>query len=136
MEYIVSTTALYSAIEKEISRAAATMYSDDGVSLFDALKVTSRDEDTIEEYIEDSKDAILATMSDIAIGLGGVISFDVPDFDVSSKEEVAHLLDRFIIFNTCNQWFKEKGSDRAEMYLQRAEAAITRANILLKTRDV
>lgn len=66
MDYSINTTDLVDRIEREISRVAASSYSDDGGSLYDAIKVTSRDRDILTEFSDGAVSSICSALFDIA----------------------------------------------------------------------
>lgn len=66
MDYSINTTDLVDRIEREISRVAASSYSDDGGSLYDAIKVTSRDRDILKEFSDGAVSSICSALFDIA----------------------------------------------------------------------
>lgn len=66
MDYSINTTDLVDRIEREISRVAASSYSDDGGSLYDAIKVTSRDRDILQEFSDGAVSSICSALFDIA----------------------------------------------------------------------
>lgn len=134
MDYVIDKEALKGKVIKEISRFAAGAHSDDGSSLFDAYKILSRDHDTVLDYIEDGISSICVTLVDISTKEEGKIVFNVPDFITSMEEPAKKELDRYIVYRACKQWVEDKAGAETNPYEQRANEALTNANILLKTR--
>lgn len=129
-----TSTTLKDSVKKEISRFAATAYSENGVSLYDAYRTTSRDDGTLDGYIQRSKTAICARMPEIAtIGEDDNVSITAPD-KAGSDSIIEIELDTFIIMKSCALWLEEKGAPEAERYEARAAVALENANRLIKTR--
>lgn len=134
MTYEIDTEKLYARIEKEISRVAASSYSDDGVSLYDSIKVTSRDGDIIKEYCQGAVNAISVAFAEYATKGAENITLDFPDFDISLKSSVQEELDRYIVYRACSDWFRDKSVKDVAPYTERAAESLSKANLLLKSR--
>ena len=134
MEYVIDKESLKKSTVQEISRYAASAYGDDGSSLYDAFRVTSRDDSVIERYIEDGISAIFVRLFDVATREDSAIEFDVPDFDSSMEGEVEKELEKFVVYKACALWIADKNEKESEKYDKRAIASLDRAHILLKSR--
>lgn len=134
MDYGFNTETLKQSAIKEISRFAAGAYGEDGTSLFDAMKVTSRDEETLAEYIEDGISAICVRLFDVATKGDNSIQFNVPDYDASLDDEIQKELDRYLKYNACALWLTDKNSAESERYAKRAVASLDKAHLMLKSR--
>lgn len=134
MTYNFTVTELVESIKKEVSRFAASAYSDDGSSLYDAYRILSRDEETLEGHISDAVDAICVRLFDVALKSGDGIVFNVPDYDSSMSTSINDQLDRFIVMRSCAMWLEEKGAPEYERYEKRAASALDNAHILIKSR--
>lgn len=134
MTYNFTVTELVESIKKEVSRFAASAYSDDGSSLYDAYRILSRDEETLEGHISDAVDAICVRLFDVALKNGDGIVFNVPDYDSSMSTSINDQLDRFIVMRSCAMWLEEKGAPEYERYEKRAVSALDNAHILIKSR--
>ena len=134
MEYVINKESLLQAVTKEISRFAAGAYGEDGTSLFDAYKVTSRDGETLQEYISDGVSAICSRLFDVATKEDDKVYFNVPDFDSSLSAVTQEELDRFVKNNACALWLADKNSEESQRFEKRAVAALDRAHVLLKSR--
>lgn len=134
MTYDINKTTIIDSIEKEISRFAASAYGEDGSSLYDAYRITSRDQQTIEDYIADAVDAICVRLYDVAIKGSDNIAFDVPDYDSSMSGSISRELDRFLVMNSCALWLEEKGAPEFTRFEKRASTALDNAHILIKSR--
>lgn len=134
MEYVIDKESLKKSAVQEVSRYAASAYGDDGSSLYDAFRVTSRDDSVIERYIEDGISAICVRLFDVATRGDDAIEFEVPDFDSSMENEVSKELERFVVYRTCSLWIADKNEKESEKYEKRAIASLDKAHILLKSR--
>lgn len=134
MEYTINTEELLQGVTKYISRFAAGAYGDDATSLYDVYKVTSRDTDTLKEYINDGVGTICSRLFDVASRGESKISFEVPDFDSTMTEVVNEELSRFLKNNACALWLADKNTEQSERFEKRATAALDRAHVLLKSR--
>jgi hypothetical protein len=130
--YIESDLSAY--IKKEISRFAASSYSEDGSSLYDAYKILSRDEDTINSHIRDSVNSICVRFFDVASMKENGIVFNIPDFDYSMAASTCKQLDLFIVMNSCALWLEGKRAQEYQMYEKKAVSALDNAHILIKSR--
>ena len=134
MTYEIDQEKLYARVEKEISRVAASSYSDDGGSLYDLIKVTSRDMDIIEEYCQGAVNAICVTFAEYAKKTADAIELTFPDFDTTLETSVQEELDRYVVYHTCSDWFRDKSVKDVAPYTERAADALSKANMLLKSR--
>lgn len=139
MTYTIDTESILASVNKEVSRAAALSHGDDGSPLYDAYKILSRDQDTLEEYLGDALSVVFMRLYDIATREAAdgkvTITFDVPDFDLSMEPEVKKELNRHASLMVCSYWFLEKGAAaKSEEFAKRAEAALEKAHVLLKSR--
>ena len=50
--YSIDITGIFPLVEREVSRIAAASYSEEGGSLYDVIKITSRDKQIVEEMID------------------------------------------------------------------------------------
>lgn len=118
-------TTILTAAKAEISRLAASAYSEDGVSLYDHIRVTSRDESTLNAFIVNGEAELLARLK------GRQIS----DFkDAISTTEVGTLKNEYLQNYVCAEWFRRKYVAKYEEYAAKAKAALENLVILVKTR--
>ena len=136
MTYTVNNTTLTALVTEEVSRVAAAAYSDDGTSLYDSVSIKSRDADTVSRMIRDGVDAVAARSADICTVIPSplALSLYAPDMDSTKENMTKDELDRAISLWAVSTWLKEKLPDRSEEYLARANEALEKAVIYLKTR--
>lgn len=60
--YSIEIKGIFPLIEREVSRVAAASYSEEGGSLYDVIKITSRDTQIIKELIEKRKIQLVKRM--------------------------------------------------------------------------
>lgn len=65
MDYIINKTTLYNLVDEEIAQAADQAYSDDGISLYDQVVLTSKDRSLTERFIDDAIKVLCRRLYDI-----------------------------------------------------------------------
>lgn len=126
---------VYPRIEEEISRVASQAYSQDGVPLYDNIVLKSRDRGTIDAYIEDALNTIVAQTEHLSRRTPeGDIEVSNPDMDPSQEEYAVQELARFVVLNTVSAWLQDRFADRAPEYAARGQAALTKAITILHQR--
>ena len=134
MTYTIEKDEILQSIRELISRAASEAVGKEGESLYDLLKVTSRDSGVLDMHFEDALSGICVEMNDIASVVESSIEFNVPDFDTTLEGVTKSALDRYVCYAVCAAWFEEKGLESATLYAGRATAALSKALVLLKSR--
>lgn len=141
--YEVKRTDLFNGIDAEVSRVAQTSVSEQGVPLYDAIKIYSRDKDTINGYINDSIDDIVNEFGEQAAyqeptdeSNGTYILFYFPDIKEENESLVKDEIDKFIVMSSSANWFMHKQGipQSAEEYTSRRNASLKRISLLLRTR--
>jgi hypothetical protein len=132
--YYVNKNKMLPLIEREVSRVAASAYSEEGVPLYDAIRITSRDEDTLKDMIDDAMTAMLTKLSDITTLSSGFFEFDIPEERTHDIMTIGKAIDRFIVMNVCAAWMLQKYSAKAEEYGARSTDAINKVERLLQEK--
>ena len=141
--YTVDYTALFGTIDEEVSRVADAAYSEQGVPLYDEIVITRRDFDTVMSMMNNALSAIVNRCKDIcrysptSVGSAETmrLAFYVPDFDEANNgDAVRDELSRFITNSSVEQYLTQRHPASVPEYDQRAQAALTKAVSLLKTR--
>ena len=122
--YYVNTKKILPQIEREISRVAASAYSDNGTPLYDAIIPYSRDEVVLKEMIEDALSAMLTRLSDIATMTSGLFEFDIPEERTHDITTIGKAIDRFVVMNVCSPWMIQKHPIKAEEFGARSTDAL------------
>lgn len=137
MDYAVDRKSLTGLIEEEVSRVAASEYSDGGVSLYDSIAVSSRDADAVSRLIDSALESVVSRVPDICDWSGApadVLSFSVEDLPNALVPSVEAVLDDYIVFHVCTSWLASRATDRSAEYAARRDALLSDAVRLLRTR--
>ena len=136
MTYTINNTTLTNLVNEEISRIAASAYSDDGNSLYDSVVTYSRDADAVSRALKDALDAVIGRTVDICTYIPGTpaLSLYAPDMDSSKEGAVSDEVTRAISLGAVSILLKEKLPARSEEYADRSKSALDIAVELLKTR--
>lgn len=119
--YSIEIKGIFPLVEREVSRIAAASYSEEGGSLYDVIKITSRDKQIVEEMIDLRKiqlvkklrfAKVVATKIDgsTAEEKGYNISLSVSDkFDSALVEDVKTLILGCLSKGVSLDWCNKKG---------------------------
>lgn len=136
MDYTRSSELLTS-VQEEISRVAARSYTPEGLSLYDSIRATSRDDDTLNRMISDVLDTILARFRDFISSISdAAIVFNLPDLPAGFGSKISSELDRAITMGVVASWLEEKGIQESQSYANRFNAAMDKAELLMVTRKI
>lgn len=113
MEIKYQITDLLDFIKEDISRLAGRSYSEDGSSLYDGMKVTSRDEAVLLRMLED-RDAQLreniAFCLENSAAESGSLTYNVIDNEVNGfAASLKALLRRYLVDGTLLDWYTRSG---------------------------
>lgn len=137
MEYTINHSSIKAAVDEEVSRVASRSYAEDGASLYDGIRLVSRDEATLGRLVEDVVNILISRFR-IFVSLDILqkdrITFNLPDLSEDSEDRIETMLDRFLSMGVVGRWLQEKGSPESAMYLERADASINEAELLMMTR--
>ena len=143
MRYAIKYDTIKPILEEEVSREAAQAHSAEGVSLYDALKITSRDEEKNKRLLEQVLAAIKEQCNRFICcanfsGTPPVLTFDL---DVSSRrtmgrEEIINTLLQNVTVNTfLSKYFLSKNAaDLSTKYGEQAAADVQALNKVLYTK--
>ena len=149
MYYLIDKPALLESIREEVSGVADAAYADDGTALYDAVMVTSRDEPTLERFIDDAVSQFVRREFDITkyspetytdenqqTQLTGRMRllFYIPDFDDTMADAATAELDRYIVMYACAALFQQRRPAVVPEYTTRTQTAMDKAVALLKSR--
>ena len=134
--YNIARGTLYEAIYEEISRVADTAYTDAGVSMYDEVIPTSRDDDEVTRLEDDAARSLANRMSDacmamITDGTEIQLDFNLPAY--VGIADAASEITRYIVLSVCAGWFRAKLATRMKEYADRAQVAMAKAVQILKT---
>lgn len=137
MKYDIDFDKILPVVEEEVSRVASRSYSDDGSALYDGIRIVSRDEETLRRLHGDVTDVLLAKFHSFVASVfkePNVIEFYLPDLPDYYEERIKTVLDRFVSMGIVGRWLQERGGSEFQMYLERSEASIAEAELLMLTR--
>lgn len=127
--YSIEIKGIFPLIEREVSRVAAASYSEDGGSLYDVIKITSRDKQIIEEKIELRKIQLVKKLRFASVKAAKItgenltdedkgynISLSVSDkFDIALTEDTKMLILNYLIKGVALDWCNKKGVTTTEI---------------------
>lgn len=132
--YYINKNKILPLIEREVSRIAASAFAEDGTPLYDAIVITSRDDSTIKDMIDDAATAMLTRLSDIATYFSGQFEFDIPEERTHDIMTIGKMIDRFIVMNVCSAWMIQRHKIKAEDYGARSTDALEKVERLLREK--
>lgn len=139
--YTVNYSTLWDRIDEELSHIADAAYSDDGVSLYDTITLTFKDNAIVNRFIADALDSLVHRTFDITkyapqAGTPVVmrLSFDVPDFDASMQDAAMDEVTRYITLSAVTELLKRRRPALVPEYETRRQGAMDKAVTLLKSR--
>ena len=135
MDYVIDKAQLLADIKKEVSHEAVRKFSDEGASLYDAIYPTSRDEETLIDIINDTLTTLCVQLR-FARPLKTVdrISFNLPDFSMEMADEAISALSRYIVLESCREWFSRVDTDLAKQYSSKRDSAYSNIVNILYSR--
>lgn len=129
----LNTQALRDDIDREVSKVAARTRND-GVSMYDILKIYTSDEQLVLNALNDSVRSIVSQFSDIATVGNGAVSFSVPDFDPANTEELTDEVGRYLASRTVADWFLTRLPDMAQYFANLSVESLGRMTTMLRHR--
>ena len=134
---------IMSLIDAETSRHAAFLRYEDGGSAYDNLKIHTKDEPTIKDFIADAFRTIISRfsgesryeMSKNGSAPDHVISFFLPDFDQNLYEPSEYEIKRYVTLSSTARWLMARSfGEYAKMVAEDSEASMNRIVGMLRTR--
>lgn len=124
--YSIEIKGIFPLIEREISRVAAASYGQDGGSLYDAIKITSRDTQIVKELVELRKVQLVkrlrfAKAVATKIGEEGDEENKGYNFTLSlsdnfnAEEEAQTLIINYLVKGVLLDWCVKKGATTTEV---------------------
>ena len=136
MAVIINKKLLLAVVDEEISRAAGRSYSEDGVSLYDAIVKKSRDNEFVERTLQESTDVICSACSRFLDHTydreeNGEIVFEIQGNDRRSKATLYENLIRSSLVNLMVSKYMSK-SQQTEWAQKYDEMASLNLKMLIK----
>ena len=140
MEYTIDKTLLKALVDEEVSKVADEAYAENGVSLYDSVILTEKDDNAVGRFIDEAVNGFAARTFDISkfvstdtLGTTKLL-FYVPDFDDTMAASVESEITHYIVFSVCMDLFKSRRAQAVPEYEARALSSINKAVTLLKSR--
>lgn len=140
MYYTIDKTLLRALIDEEVSHVADDAYGENGLSLYDSIILTEKDDETVMRLLDDAVRGFVTRTYDICKfapddGQGNKrLYFYVPDFDVTMEDSVVSEINHYVVFAVCASLFRSRRAQSVQEYTERAEASVNKAVSLLKSR--
>ena len=144
MFYTINRTDLRDRIDAEVSNVANEAYGDNGLSLYDSIILTEKDNEMVGRFIDDALNAFVSRVFDICKYYYTTdtqnsqtverLEFYIPDFDETMEDATKEEITKFIVLYVCSSLFQSRRPMVVPQYNERMQAAITKAVTLLKSR--
>lgn len=137
MDYQVNYNSIEAVIEEEVSRVAARSYSGEGVSLYDNIRLVSRDRNTLKRLLDDAVKVLLSRFRlfvSVSNEDKNTLIFSLPDLADGMEDHIKDILDRFLGMSAVGKWLQERGAGESATYIERADVSINEAELLMMTR--
>jgi hypothetical protein len=120
-------------VRGEIMRVAASAYTEDGTSMYDAIRPISRDEEQLLSYYDKALSYMNARFKGRAIHSGTTLSLPLQD-SVASEDVIQPMVTTYLVNRTCAEWFRKKYPAKYEEYATEATSILDQIVVLVKTR--
>jgi len=144
MYYTINRTNLRDRIDEEVSIVANDAYGDNGLSLYDSIVLTEKDNDMVGRFIDDAINAFVNRTFDIckyyyttesgSTETSESLEFYIPDFDETMEQATKDEITKFIVLYACTSLFQSRRPMVVPQFTERMQAALTKAVSLLKSR--
>lgn len=134
MTYTISKNDLYDRVDYEVSQAADEAYGDGGVSLYDAVVLTSKDRDAVDQYIDDAVTRLKQRLRGDATLNSDALEIDVPDIPDDDEAAADDMIDRYIVLYAITEIFQTRRPALVPQYSTRTQAALEDVISILRTR--
>lgn len=131
-------------IDREVSLVADQAYSESGVSLYDAVTLTSKDRDTVERFIRDAVSLLARRMADVSrvqtdAGSDLIkLTIDVDDWvgetDADAADAAVMDLERYIVLHAVTAIFQDRRAAVVPTFAERTQAMMDNVVTNLRTR--
>jgi len=136
--YTIDSEAILEMVDGEVSRVADAAYGENGVSLYDQIVITERDEDTLNRMLGDAEASLVARLGDIcrfSSGSTPCLEFYVPDFDETANGDIAEEeITKFIAYSVTGQFLSQRHPASVPEYTDKTALALRNVISILKTR--
>ena len=133
LEISLDTEDLLDDIHREVSKVAARTRND-GVSMYDILKIYESDSQLVTNALNDSFRSIVGQFPDIATEGQSAVSFSVPDFDEANTAPLTEELRRYLASRTVADWFMTRLPDMGQYFANLSVECLGRMTSMLRHR--
>lgn len=130
---VLDTETLLQDIDREVSKVAARTRND-GVSMYDVLKIYTSDAPLVQNALDDSIRNIVGQFPDIATEGEGSIVFNVPDFDGANEDALTEEIHRYLAVRTVADWFLTRLPDISQYFAGLTSESLGRITTLVRHR--
>lgn len=134
MTYSINTTTLYDGVDAEVSRISDAAYSDNGTSLYDAVVLTEKDRDWVEDLIDEAVQALLRPLADIATLSSTTITINAPDIVTANATAAADAITRYLVLSATMGVLQERRAALVPSFASRVQEALSDVISLVRTR--
>lgn len=136
--YIVGKDKMVDAARREISKVASRVSDNNGVLMYDLVKVYNSDRFIVDGFIGDTVRQVIARFPDVCRLQDEeeryIVSFRLPDIDESMALAGKEELNRLISQQVTAMWLATRYEAFAKFYMEQASASMERLVMFLRTR--
>lgn len=135
--YTFSIADLRASIDEEVSKAAQRAVTNEGVSLYDTLKIYAKDRPEVERAISDAMDSVTLRFVDMAELEADASAYTLKIYAPDITEAQALLqkeISRFVTLKAVSDWFAKRYPDIGKYYADMADNALAKVVVAARTR--
>ena len=136
LTYTIDDKHIIELAAEELSHVADKLYNDQGASLYDAIILTSKDNDIATRFLYDAINSFAARTFDICYRTSDGFNFYVPDLDVTMQPLIEEEITRYLSLYVAASFLSLRGVPDAKEYTERTQASANKAVTLLKSRKL
>ena len=129
----LNTETLLQEIDREVSKVAARTRND-GVSVYDVLKIYTSDAPLVQNALDASIRNIVGQFPDVATEGDDAIIFQLPDFDENNEATLNNEINRYLAVRTVADWFLTRLPDISQYFSGLTSESMARIITLVRHR--
>lgn len=137
MAITLTKSTILASVKAEVAQVADLAYDEGGNSLYDAVIVTTKDEDLVEALIDDAVMLITAGNTDIVVMSisAATDTITVNNSDAAFNEtSIGEAVRRYVMMYVCSALFQQRRPLVAPEYTRRAQEALDDFNKMIRQR--
>lgn len=138
LTYTFTIGNLRDKVDEEVSRVAQRTVGKEGQSLYDALKIYSKDRPEVERAISDAMDALLLRFVDmgemVVSQTAYVLKFYAPDVKTENSPIIESEIQRFVVAKAVADWLATRYPDTGKYFADIADVALAKIVVGIRTR--